>query len=142
MYKVNQRKVKDNLEEYFSAHKIIEVVRVTTEQWYILDFMEQIIVMRENDKLNNFSKADFKYLNKNDIEDTYYLCLNKKINYRENKLLSSLMTFARIDKPNAGLINLNIKNEKMAMFLVEIVKFCDATVERVLKEVKLKIFET
>ncbi|GKD52884.1 hypothetical protein Tco_1286271, partial [Tanacetum coccineum] len=28
------------------------------------------------------------------------------------------------------------------MYLVEIVKFCDATLERVLKEVKLKIFET
>ncbi|GJX47523.1 retrovirus-related pol polyprotein from transposon 17.6 [Tanacetum coccineum] len=39
---------------------------------------EQIIVMRENDKPGSFSKADFKYLNKNDIEDWYYLCRNKK----------------------------------------------------------------
>nr|GEU66360.1 hypothetical protein [Tanacetum cinerariifolium] len=28
------------------------------------------------------------------------------------------------------------------MHLVKIIKFCDATLERVLKEVKLKIFET
>ncbi|GKD64713.1 hypothetical protein Tco_1306821 [Tanacetum coccineum] len=117
MYKINHRRVRDDLEEYFSNHKIVELVRVTTKQQHGLDFMEQIIVMRENDKLYSFSEADFKYLNKNDIEDMYYLCLNKKVNYRENKLLNSLMTFIRS-------------------------RFCDATLERVLKEVKLKIFET
>ncbi|GJX61646.1 hypothetical protein Tco_0294546 [Tanacetum coccineum] len=140
--------------------------------------------MRENDKPDSFSKTDFKYLNKNDIEDMYYLCLNKKVNYRENKLLNSLMTFIKsrviwervhdfqlgiesyqikinltaptlifssieacdpysiIDKPTTGLIYLNNKEEKRVMNLVEIVKFCDATLERVLKEVKMKIFET
>ncbi|GKF98143.1 hypothetical protein Tco_0296926, partial [Tanacetum coccineum] len=46
------------------------------------------------------------------------------------------------DKPDSGLIYLNIKEEKRVMNLVEIVKFYDATLERVLKEVKLKIFET
>nr|GEV85783.1 hypothetical protein [Tanacetum cinerariifolium] len=51
--------------------------------------------MRGNDKPDFFSEADFKYLNKNDIEDIYYLCLNMKVNYRENKLLNSLMTFIR-----------------------------------------------
>ncbi|GJT89284.1 hypothetical protein Tco_1071001 [Tanacetum coccineum] len=58
--------------------RITEVVRITTDQLYGLDFMEQIIVMRENDKPDSFSEADFKYLNKNDIEDLYYLCRNKK----------------------------------------------------------------
>ncbi|GJT81552.1 hypothetical protein Tco_1055894 [Tanacetum coccineum] len=57
---------------------ITEVVRITTNQPHGLDFMEQIIVMRENNKPNSFSEADFKYLNKNDIEDLYYLCQNKK----------------------------------------------------------------
>ncbi|GKD28915.1 hypothetical protein Tco_1239693 [Tanacetum coccineum] len=83
---------------------IIEVVRITTDQPHGLDFMEQIIVMRENDKPGSFSKADFKYLNKNDIEDWKY--------------------------------------EKRVMYLVQIVKFCDATLENVLKEVKLKIFQS
>nr|GEV28372.1 putative reverse transcriptase, identical [Tanacetum cinerariifolium] len=36
----------------------------------------------------------------------------------------------------------NRKEEKRLMDLVEIVKFCDATLERVLKEAKMKIFET
>ncbi|GJS62034.1 hypothetical protein Tco_0656818 [Tanacetum coccineum] len=55
-------------------------------------FMEQIIMMRENDKLDSFSEANFMYLNKNDIEEMYYLCLNKKVNYHKNKLLKMYET--------------------------------------------------
>ncbi|GKA65177.1 retrovirus-related pol polyprotein from transposon TNT 1-94 [Tanacetum coccineum] len=58
--------------------KITEDVRITTDQQHGLDYMVQIIMMRENGKPGSFSKADFKYLNKNGIEDLYYLCLNKK----------------------------------------------------------------
>ncbi|GJT56135.1 hypothetical protein Tco_0991189 [Tanacetum coccineum] len=146
--------------------------------------MGQIIVMRENDKPDSFFEAGFKYLNKNNIEDLYYLCRNKKVNYRETKLINSLITFIRsrviwervhdfqlgiesyqikvnltaptltfssieaykpysiVDKPNIGLIYLNNKDEKWVMYLVEIVKFCDATLEKVFKEVKLKIFQS
>ncbi|GJY78229.1 hypothetical protein Tco_0484030 [Tanacetum coccineum] len=50
--------------------------------------------------------------------------------------------YSILDKPNTGLIYLNSKNEKRVMYLVEIVKFCDATLEKVLKEVKLKIFQS
>ncbi|GJT46446.1 hypothetical protein Tco_0955161 [Tanacetum coccineum] len=50
--------------------------------------------------------------------------------------------YSIVDKPTTGLIYLNSKNEKRIMNLVDIAKFCDATLERVLKEVKLKIFET
>ncbi|GJS24293.1 retrovirus-related pol polyprotein from transposon TNT 1-94 [Tanacetum coccineum] len=184
MYKLSQRRVRDNPEEYFSNHNITEVVRITTNQQHGLDYMEQIIVMRENDKPDSYLGADFKYLNKNDIEDLYYLCLNKKVNVHENKLKNSLITFIRscviwervhdfqlgiesyqikvnltaptltfsdieahdpysiLDKPNTGLIYLNNKEEKRVMYLAEIIKFCDATLERVLKEVKLKIFKS
>ncbi|GJT87585.1 hypothetical protein Tco_1069302 [Tanacetum coccineum] len=154
------------------ARLITKVVKITTDQQYGLDFMEQIIVMRANDKPDSFSKADFKYLNKNDIEDLYYLYRNKKVNYRETKLMNSLITFIRsrviwervhdfqlgieryqikvnltaptltfpgieehepyliIDKTTTCLIYLNNKNEKLVMYLVEIVKFCDATLEK------------
>ncbi|GJV53546.1 hypothetical protein Tco_1449287 [Tanacetum coccineum] len=184
VYKQNQRRVRNNPEDYFSNHKITEVVRIIIDQPHGLDFMEQIIVMRENDKLDSFSKADFMYLNKNDIEDLYYLFQNKKVNYRETKLMNSLITFIRsrviwervydfqlgiesyqikvnltaptliflgieahepyfiIDKPSTGLIYLNSKDEKRVMYLTEIVKFCDATLEKVLNEVKLKIFQS
>ncbi|GJV19381.1 hypothetical protein Tco_1368401 [Tanacetum coccineum] len=137
----------------------------------------------ENDKPDRYFEVDFKYLNKNDIEDRYYLFLNKKVNYRENKLLNSIHTFIInvviwervhdfqlgiesyqikinltaptlifpgikecdpyfiIDDHRLGLVYLNNKEEKRVTDLVEIVKFCDATLEKVLKEVKIKIFE-
>ncbi|GJZ76131.1 hypothetical protein Tco_0640596 [Tanacetum coccineum] len=72
MYKINHRKVKDHPEELFSNHRIIEVVRVTTKQQHMLDYMDQIIMIRENDKLDSFFEGDFKYLNKNGIEDIHH----------------------------------------------------------------------
>ncbi|GKA36754.1 hypothetical protein Tco_0723319 [Tanacetum coccineum] len=50
--------------------------------------------------------------------------------------------YSIVDKPDTGLIYLNIKDEKRVMCLMEIVKFCDVTLEKVLKEVKLKIFQS
>ncbi|GJV36592.1 hypothetical protein Tco_1409069 [Tanacetum coccineum] len=143
--------------QFKNAEEITEVVRITTDQPHGLDFMEQILVMRENDKLDSFFEADFKYLNKNNIEDLYYLCRNKKVNYRETNyqikvnLTAPTLTFLDIeacgphlivDKLDTGLIYLNNKGEKRLMFLVEIVKFCDATLEMVLNEVNLKIFQS
>ncbi|GJV15494.1 hypothetical protein Tco_1360817, partial [Tanacetum coccineum] len=105
---------------------IVEVVRVTTKQKYGLNFMQQIIVRRENDKPDSFSEAD--------------LFLNNKVNYRKNKLLNSLLTVIK-NEPSIGLIDLNINEKNRIMDLINISKFCDATLEKVLKEVKLKIFE-
>ncbi|GJR34361.1 hypothetical protein Tco_1210045 [Tanacetum coccineum] len=50
--------------------------------------------------------------------------------------------YSIVDKPDTGLIYLNNKDEKRLMYLVEIVKFCDATLEKVLKGVKLRMFES
>ncbi|GKD37334.1 hypothetical protein Tco_1257541 [Tanacetum coccineum] len=72
VYKQNQKKVKKNPKDYYSNHRITEVVRIITDQPHGLDFMEQILVMRDNDKPYSFFEADFKYLNQNDIEDLYY----------------------------------------------------------------------
>ncbi|GJY66072.1 hypothetical protein Tco_0468310 [Tanacetum coccineum] len=162
VYKQKQRRVTNNPEDYFSNHKITEVVRITTDQPYGLDFMEQIIVIRENDKPDSFSEADFKYLNKNDIEDLYYLCQNKKDRVHDFQLriesyqikvnltaptlifpgIKVHEPYLIVDKPSTGLIYLNSKDEKRVTYLVEIMKFCDATLEKVLKEVKLKIFQS
>ncbi|GJZ65771.1 hypothetical protein Tco_0622467 [Tanacetum coccineum] len=95
VYKQNQKNVRKNPEDYYSNHKITEVVRIVTDQPHGLDFMEQILVMRANDKPNSFSEADFKYLNKNDIEDLYYLYRSKEIDNRKVKLMNSLITFIR-----------------------------------------------
>ncbi|GJZ10719.1 hypothetical protein Tco_0545478 [Tanacetum coccineum] len=48
VYKKKQRRVRNNPEDYFSKHRITEVVRITTDQSHGLDFMEQILVTREN----------------------------------------------------------------------------------------------
>ncbi|GJR06846.1 hypothetical protein Tco_0529830 [Tanacetum coccineum] len=177
-YMIKQRKERADPEEVFSNHKIIEFFIIATDKPYGLDFLEEIIVKRDNNKPNRFSEADFKYLNKKDIEDLYYLCLNNKDNYRENKLLNSLHTFIRsskicervhdfqlgieiyqmkvnltaptltipgidelnpystIDIPFVGIVYLNNKEKRRIMGLTKIRKFCDATLDKVLKEVK------
>ncbi|GJU75305.1 hypothetical protein Tco_1272375 [Tanacetum coccineum] len=153
VYKQNQTKFKDNPKDYFSNHKITKVVRITTDQLCGLDFMEQIIVMRENDKPDSFSEANFKYLNRNDIEDVYYLYRNKKLGIESYQIKVNLTAptlkfpgieahdpYSIVDKPTTGLIYLNNKDEKRAMYLVEIVKFCDVTLEKVINELKLRIF--
>ncbi|GKC10086.1 hypothetical protein Tco_1001696, partial [Tanacetum coccineum] len=50
--------------------------------------------------------------------------------------------YSIIDEPSISLIYFNNKEEKSIIDLVDIPNFCDATLEKVLKEVKLKIFET
>ncbi|GJX97236.1 hypothetical protein Tco_0353034 [Tanacetum coccineum] len=184
VYKQNQNKVKKNLEDYYSNYRIIEVVRIVTDQPHGLEFMEQILVIRSNDKPDSFSEADFKYLNKNYIEDLYYLCRRKEIDNRKIKLMNSLITFIKscvmwervhdfqlgiesyqmkvnltapiltflgieehapysiVDEPQIGLIYLNNQDGKRVMYLVGIVKFCDATLEKVLNEVKLRMFKS
>nr|GEV12546.1 hypothetical protein [Tanacetum cinerariifolium] len=142
------RRVQKEFKTFNEEARIVEVVRVTTEQQHGLYFMEEIIMMRENDKPDSFSKADFKYLNKNDNEDMYYLCPNKKIMIiltAPTLILSGIEArdpYFVVDKPNTSLIYLNNNEEKRVMYLVEIVKFYDATLKRVLKEVKLNIFKT
>nr|GEW19378.1 hypothetical protein [Tanacetum cinerariifolium] len=50
--------------------------------------------------------------------------------------------YSIVDEPQMGLIYLNSKDEERVMYLEEIVKFFDATLEKVLNEVKLKMFES
>ncbi|GKA11600.1 retrotransposable element Tf2 [Tanacetum coccineum] len=129
MYKTRHKKVSDNPEEVFSNYRIVE--------------MERIVVMRDNDKLDSFSKADFKNLNKNDMEDILMALegitrLEKvgriKINLTALTLIfpgiEECDSFSIVDKPTTGLIYLNNKNDKRFMDLEELSKFCDATLEK------------
>ncbi|GJT15825.1 hypothetical protein Tco_0874531 [Tanacetum coccineum] len=146
---VRKEKERADPEEFFSDHKIVEVVRITTDKKYGLDFLEEIIVKRDDNKPYSFSKADFKYLSKNDIEDMYYLCLNGKVRYLNLTTptmtilgINELNPYSTVDVPFVCIIYLNNKEEKRIIGLTEIPKFCDATLEKVLKEVKLKIVES
>ncbi|GJY56079.1 hypothetical protein Tco_0455194 [Tanacetum coccineum] len=112
-YKIKQRKEMADPEEVFSDHKIIEVIRITSDKQYGLDFIEEIIVKKDNNKP-----------------------------YSLLRQASKCNPYSIVDEPSVGLIYLNIKEEKMVMILTKIQKFCDATLNKVLKEVKLNIFET
>ncbi|GKC73127.1 hypothetical protein Tco_1119010 [Tanacetum coccineum] len=154
-YITKQRKERYDPKEVFSDHKIVEVVRITTDQKYVIDFMEEIFVKRDDNKLYSFSEADFKNLNKDDIEDMYYLCLNGKLGIESYQTkvnltaptltihgIEKLNLYSIIDEPFVGIIYENNKKERRIMNLTEIPKFCDATLEKVLKEVSLKIVES
>ncbi|GKE32896.1 hypothetical protein Tco_1452218 [Tanacetum coccineum] len=105
-----------------------EVVRITTDKPHGLDFMKQIIMMRENDKPDSFSETDFKYLNKNDNEDLYYLCRNKKLGIESYQIKVNLTAqtlmfsgieahepYFIVDKPSTGtdIANITRKEPKM-----------------------------
>ncbi|GJW60922.1 hypothetical protein Tco_0110257, partial [Tanacetum coccineum] len=148
VYKQNQRKVRDNPEDYFSNNKITKVVRITIDQLYGLNFMEQIIVMRENVKPDSFFEADFKsrviWERVHDFQlgiESYHIKVNLTAPTLTFPGIEVHDMYSIVDKPDTGLIYLNNKDEKRVMYLVEIVKFCDATLKKVLKEVKLRIFQ-
>ncbi|GJR09733.1 hypothetical protein Tco_0792385 [Tanacetum coccineum] len=45
---------------------------------------------------SEFTESDYKYIHKNDIEDMYLMCINRKIkDYRQTGLLKSLILFIR-----------------------------------------------
>ncbi|GJS65001.1 hypothetical protein Tco_0679565 [Tanacetum coccineum] len=104
---------------------------------------------RENGSIVSITEPDYKYLNKNDIEDMYLLYINGKLgveSYQQNvNLTAPTITFSGIEKykmlsivfePIYGIIYENSKNEKRVMGHKEIHKFCDAILKRVLVRLK------
>ncbi|GJX00672.1 hypothetical protein Tco_0689206 [Tanacetum coccineum] len=85
---------------------------IVTDQQYGLDFMEKILVMRANAPSLTFPGIE---------EHASYLI---------------------VDKPQTSLIYLNRKDEKRVMYLVDIVKFCNAMLEKGLNEVNSIMFES
>ncbi|GJZ19374.1 hypothetical protein Tco_0555964 [Tanacetum coccineum] len=91
-----QLKQKDDPKEVYSKKKIIDVIRVLSNQGYGQEYIEEIVVKRANRKYLEFTESDYKYLHKNDIEDMYWMCSNGKIkDYQETGLLKSLIIFIR-----------------------------------------------
>ncbi|GJZ48003.1 hypothetical protein Tco_0601835, partial [Tanacetum coccineum] len=108
-------------------------------------FITEIVARRANDCIVSITEPDYKNLNKNDIEDIYLLIMNGKVpDYADTGLLWSLSVFIRriedhemfsiIYEPVHGIIYKNSKKEKWVMRHLEIHKFYDATLNRVLEE--------
>ncbi|GKC43207.1 hypothetical protein Tco_1060929 [Tanacetum coccineum] len=143
-----QQKTRDDPEVVYSESKIIDVVRVQFDQGYRQEYMTKIVVKRVDGEHSEFTKSYYKYLQKNDIEDMYLMCINRlgmeSYQQKVNLTIPSL-TFFGIEKkklltitsdPVVGLIYENIKQEKRVMIIKEIPNFCDATLKRVLEKVK------
>nr|GEY39036.1 hypothetical protein [Tanacetum cinerariifolium] len=91
-----QKQLRDNPHEVYSESKIAKIIRITYELGHDHKFITKIIVRRTNRKIDPITESYHKYLNKNDIEDMYLLCINGKVkDYRESGLLGSLVVFIR-----------------------------------------------
>ncbi|GJS99539.1 hypothetical protein Tco_0820709 [Tanacetum coccineum] len=128
-------------EEIYSNSKIVQVIKTYRELGHEYKFITEIIARRANDCIASITEPDYKNLNKNDIEDIYLLIMNgKKVN-----LTAPTITFPGIEEhdmfsiiyePVHGIIYKNSKKEKQVMRHIEIHKFCDATLNRVLEGLK------
>nr|GEV75666.1 hypothetical protein [Tanacetum cinerariifolium] len=107
------------------------------------------IVRRAIGKIDLITEADYKYLNKNSIEDIYLLCIDDKVkDYRKTScqqkvnLTTPTITFFGIKEYElfniiselvCGMIYEKNKKEKRVMVHKEIHKFDDATLKKVLE---------
>ncbi|GJZ11538.1 hypothetical protein Tco_0546297 [Tanacetum coccineum] len=142
-------------EEIYSNSKIVQVIKTYWELGHEHKFITEIVARRANDCIVSITKPDYKNLNKTDIEDIYLLIMNGKApDYADTRLLWSLskvnltaptMTFPGIEdhdmffiiyEPMHGIIYKNSGKEKRVMRHLEIHKFCDAMLNRVLEGLK------
>nr|GEY06471.1 hypothetical protein [Tanacetum cinerariifolium] len=87
-----QKKYTLSLHKFHAIPFLNEDMEEQTSRWFITKF----IARRANGKIDPITEQDYKYLNKNDIEDLYLLCVNGKVdNYKETGLLGSLTDFIR-----------------------------------------------
>nr|GEW38921.1 retrovirus-related Pol polyprotein from transposon TNT 1-94 [Tanacetum cinerariifolium] len=117
---------------------------------------KEIIARKANECIVLITEPDFKNLNKNDIKDMYLLIMNGKERVHDFQLriesyqqkvnltaptiyfleIKKHEMFSIIYEPLHGIIYKNSKKEKRVMRHSEIHKFCDATLNRVLKGLK------
>ncbi|GJS10336.1 integrase, catalytic region, zinc finger, CCHC-type containing protein [Tanacetum coccineum] len=146
---VNKRIKRENPKRLYLDSKIVKVIRTSYELGHEHKFIIEIIVTRANGKIDPIPEQDYKYLNKNDIEDMYLLYINDKLGikrYQQNvNLIAPTITFPGIkeyevfditSEPVCGMIYENNKKEKRVMVHKDIHKFCDATLKRVSKKLK------
>ncbi|GKA70633.1 hypothetical protein Tco_0776772 [Tanacetum coccineum] len=139
-------------EEIYSNSKIVQVIKTYWELGHEHKFITEIIIKRANDCIVSITEPDYKNLNKNDIEDIYLLimngnipdyadigllCYQQKVNLTEPTItfpgIEEHDMFSIIYEPVHGIIYKNSKKEKRVMRHIEIHKFCDATLNRVLE---------
>ncbi|GKA76862.1 hypothetical protein Tco_0783323 [Tanacetum coccineum] len=142
-----QKEPRKPKEEVYSNSKIVQVIKTYWELGHEHKFITEIVARRANKYLVSITEPDYKNLNKNDIEDIYLLIMNGKVlDYADTGLLWSLSVFIRriedhemffiVYEPMHGIIYKNRKKEKRVMRHLEIHKFYDATLNKVLEGLK------
>ncbi|GJT73809.1 hypothetical protein Tco_1033095, partial [Tanacetum coccineum] len=123
-------------EVVYSNSKIIHVIKTYWELSHEHKFITEIVARRANECIVSIIESDYKNLNKNDIEDMYLLIMHGKVpDYAETGIEKHKM-FSIIYEPVHRIIYKNSKKEKRVMRYLEIHKFCDATLNRVLEGLK------
>nr|GEV14909.1 retrovirus-related Pol polyprotein from transposon TNT 1-94 [Tanacetum cinerariifolium] len=131
----------------YSNLKIIQVIKTYLELGHENKFITEIIARRANECIVSITEPDFKNLNKNDIEDVYFLIMNGNVpDYAKTRFLWSLSVFIRKIKKHEmfsiiyehvhGIIHNNSNKEKRVIRHFKIHKFCDTTLNRVLEGLK------
>ncbi|GJV44853.1 hypothetical protein Tco_1429389 [Tanacetum coccineum] len=149
-FKTFNEDARKNPEDYYSNHRITEVVRIVTDQPHGLDFMEQILeIDNRKIKLMNslitFIRSCVIWERVHDFQlgiESYQMKVNLTAPTIKFHGIEEHASYTIVDELQMGLIYLNSKDDKRVMYLEEIVKFCDATLEKVLNEVKLRMFES
>ncbi|GKB55163.1 hypothetical protein Tco_0905916 [Tanacetum coccineum] len=143
----------DDIEERTSrwvdkcVKKFNPYARYSVEHWK--NPHAKIFYIKKQKEPRKPKEADYKNLNKNDIQDMYLLIVNGKLgveSYQQKvNLTAPTITFPGIEKykvfsivsePVYGTIYKNSKKEKRVMRHQEIHKLCDATLKRVLEGLK------
>ncbi|GKA44791.1 hypothetical protein Tco_0737587 [Tanacetum coccineum] len=87
---------RDNLDEVYLESKIVEVARTLYDLGHEHKYITEIVVRRADGKFGAFSESYYKYLNKNDFEDLYRMCINGKVkDFQEIRLLGLLIVLIR-----------------------------------------------
>ncbi|GJX28544.1 hypothetical protein Tco_0236623 [Tanacetum coccineum] len=95
-----------------------------------------MVARRANECIVSITKPDYKNLNKNDIKDMYLLIMNGKVPDYEEIGIEKHKMFSIIYEPVHGITYKNSKKEKRVMIHLEIHKFRDATLNKVLEGLK------
>ncbi|GJZ72478.1 hypothetical protein Tco_0636329 [Tanacetum coccineum] len=109
---IKKHKKRSNPKEVYPDHKIGEVVRIKNEKEYGQDFMEEIILGIER----------------------YQIKINLTAPTLIIPSIKNLEPFSIITDPFIGIVYENIKKEMRVMGIREIPKFCDATLDKVMKK--------
>ncbi|GJT03087.1 hypothetical protein Tco_0824256 [Tanacetum coccineum] len=78
-------KTRSDPDELFTNRKIVDILSVRHHEVHWHEQIDEVIVQRNNDKFYSFIESDFKYLNKNNIEDMCYICLRRRNDTPEYK---------------------------------------------------------